>query len=157
MRDKGTCSALWVLLFVTSTLCTHFTRRALDQVLARAPARRCPTHKSAAAVATVANDAALVEAVWWPPAGAADSSAGGPGGTPGLTAEAVYNEVDRRIQQAKRSLTAMGELPEVHIDALSEKIANLLGQKVPTMKRERRNLVEGWHAHIKRQVSARGR
>ena len=82
---------------------------------------------------------------------------GGPGGTPGLTAEAVYNEVDRRIQQAKRSLTAMGELPEVHIDALSEKIANLLGQKVPTMKRERRNLVEGWHAHIKRQVSARGR
>ena len=90
-------------------------------------------------------------------AGLGGGKDGGPGGTPGLTAEAVYNEVDRRIQQAKRSLTAMGELPEVHIDALSEKIANLLGQKVPTMKRERRNLVEGWHAHIKRQVSARGR
>jgi len=71
---------------------------------------------------------------------------------PPLTVETVFREVDNRMKQAERSLTAQGQLSEVHVDALSEKIAAVLGQAVPTMKRERRNLVEGWHKHMQRQL-----
>ena len=79
---------------------------------------------------------------------------GGGGGTP-LSAEAVFREVDARMTQAARSISGTGQLADVHIDGLADKVAAITGQPTPIQKRERQNLIEKWHAHVKGQMQAR--
>ena len=68
-----------------------------------------------------------------------------------LSIESVFREVDNRMQQAQRSLTAGGELSAVHVDNLAEKISAVLGKAVPNQVRERKSLIEGWHRHMLQQ------
>ena len=64
-------------------------------------------------------------------------------------AEEVFSEVDARFSAAQRSITNT-ELAEYHVDTLAEQISSLLGIAVPTMMRDRRNLVTTWHTQQKR-------
>ena len=77
---------------------------------------------------------------------------GGGGGAAPINAESIFREVDNRITQASRSVTGTGELSDVHVDGLAEKISAVLGTPVPVQKRDRRNLITKWHAHIKSQL-----
>ena len=54
--------------------------------------------------------------------------------------EAPRSESPERDAQAARSIT-QSELAEFHVDALSEQIATLVGIAVPTMMRDRRDLI----------------
>ena len=67
-----------------------------------------------------------------------------------VTPEGVFAEVDARLAAAQRSIT-QSELAESHVDALSEQIATLLNIPVPTMMRDRRDLISKWHAQYRRQ------
>ena len=68
-----------------------------------------------------------------------------------LSPESVFREVDARITQAARSITGSGDLAEVHVGGLAERISAVIGQPCPVQMRDRRNLIEKWHAHMKRQ------
>ena len=83
--------------------------------------------------------------------GGGKNGGGGGGGAP-LSAEGVFREVEQRLTQARRSVTGTGELNDVHIDGLADKISSLLGQKVPVQKHERRNLILQWHRHVQQQI-----
>ena len=72
-----------------------------------------------------------------------------------VTPDGVYAEVDARLQQAQRSIT-QSELADYHVDSLSEQIACLIGIDVPTMMRDRRDLVTKWHAQQKRLRASGG-
>ena len=72
-----------------------------------------------------------------------------------LTPDGVFSEVDARLAQAQRSIT-QSELSIVHVDALSEQIASLMGIAVPTMNRDRRDLILKWHSQQKRQRAGGG-
>ena len=65
------------------------------------------------------------------------------------------SEVDARLAAAQRSIT-QSELAEYHVDALSEQIAAIMGIAVPTMMRDRRDLISKWHAQQKRMRSGGG-
>ena len=71
-----------------------------------------------------------------------------------LSIESVFREVDARVTQAERSVTGSGSIAEVHVEGLAQKISAVLGQKCPGMMRERRQLIDGWHRHMKRQMRA---
>lgn len=94
--------------------------------------------------------------------GRGGAGVGGSGGSPDhgrgsapLNAEAVFREVDARLTQAARSVTGSGELADVHVDGLAEKISTIIGQPTPVQKRERRNLIDRWHRHVKSQIQGR--
>ena len=53
--------------------------------------------------------------------GGGSGGGGGGGGAP-VSAEGVYREVDARLKQAQRSVTGTGNLADVHIDSLAEKV-----------------------------------
>lgn len=71
------------------------------------------------------------------------------------SADSVFVEVDARLKAAQRSITQF-ELAESHVDALSEQIAMLVGIQLPTMTRDRRELIHKWHAQEKRQRGGSG-
>ena len=60
----------------------------------------------------------------------------------------VFAEVDARLAAAQRSIT-QSQLADVHVDGLAEQICSLLQTKVPTMMRDRRNLIMTWHQQQK--------
>mgnify|MGYP003300497416 CR=1 FL=1 len=69
--------------------------------------------------------------------------------------EKIFAEVDARLAAAQRSIT-QSELAEFHVDALSEQIASLLGIAVPTMMRDRRDLISKWHSQQQRMRAGQG-
>lgn len=44
------------------------------------------------------------------------------------------------------------EIPEIHVDFLAEQIAGLLNTEMPTLARDRRQLIENWHEQQRRGI-----
>ena len=70
-------------------------------------------------------------------------------GARALLACTLLQQVDARKSAAMRSIT-QSELAECHVDTLSEQIASVLGITNPTLTRDRRELIDKWHAQQKR-------
>ena len=62
-----------------------------------------------------------------------------------LDPDQVFAEVDARVTAARKSITHP-ELAEMHVDMLAEQICALMGEPMPIMARDRRNLVMRWHS-----------
>ena len=82
----------------------------------------------------------------------------GPDGSPmkktQMGAGEVFAELDARINAAQRSIT-QSEIPEIHVDLLAEQIAGLMGVQMPTLTRDRRQMIEKWHGEQKRAMRRR--
>jgi hypothetical protein len=79
------------------------------------------------------------------------STAGSPAAPRYIDPATLFAEVDARLAAAQRSIT-QAELSDMHVDTLSEQISALLGAPVPTMMRDRRNLIRTWHAEQKQHA-----
>ncbi|KAL1521533.1 hypothetical protein AB1Y20_021192 [Prymnesium parvum] len=73
-----------------------------------------------------------------------------------MSASEIYAEIEARLLVAQRSIT-QSEIPELHVDLIAGQVAGLLNIDMPTLLRDRRHLIEKWHAQHRRTLQTAGR